>query len=105
MVRYSVKESTGTTLLYTLGIVIGCLFIWIIPVPKFPLNTLQEILLKHMKYMLYYNAVKMKVKLTLCLSTIQNGSEAHPASYPVGTWGSFPGAKAAGAWNWPLTSI
>jgi hypothetical protein len=27
----------------------------------------------------------------------QNGSEAHPASYPMGTKGSFPGDKAAGA--------
>jgi hypothetical protein len=36
---------------------------------------------------------------------IQTGSGAHPASYPVGTGGSFPGDKAAGAWSWPLTSI
>jgi hypothetical protein len=28
---------------------------------------------------------------------VQNGSEAHPASYPMGTTGSFPGGKAAGA--------
>jgi hypothetical protein len=28
---------------------------------------------------------------------IQNGSGAHPASYPMGTGGSFPGGKAAGA--------
>jgi len=28
-----------------------------------------------------------------------------PASYPMGTMGSFPGGKAAGAWSWPLTSI
>jgi hypothetical protein len=27
----------------------------------------------------------------------QNVSEAHPASYPMGTRGSFPGGKAAGA--------
>jgi hypothetical protein len=27
---------------------------------------------------------------------VQNGSEAHPASYPVGSKGSFPGGKAAG---------
>jgi hypothetical protein len=32
-------------------------------------------------------------------------SEAHPASYPMGTRGSFPGGKAAGAWIWLLTSI
>jgi hypothetical protein len=29
----------------------------------------------------------------------QNGSGAHPASYPLGTRGSFPGGKAAGAWS------
>jgi hypothetical protein len=28
---------------------------------------------------------------------VQNGSGAHPASYPMGTEGSFPGGKAAGA--------
>jgi hypothetical protein len=27
---------------------------------------------------------------------LRNGSEAHPASYPMGTRGSFPGGKAAG---------
>jgi hypothetical protein len=27
----------------------------------------------------------------------QNGSVAHPASYPMGTRGSFPGVKAAAA--------
>jgi hypothetical protein len=29
----------------------------------------------------------------------QNGSGAHPASYPMGTRGFFPGGKTAGAWN------
>jgi hypothetical protein len=29
---------------------------------------------------------------------------AHPASYPMGTGGSFPGSKAAGAWSCTLTS-
>jgi hypothetical protein len=28
---------------------------------------------------------------------VQTGSGAHPASYPMGTKGSFPGDKAAGA--------
>jgi hypothetical protein len=33
-------------------------------------------------------------------------SGAHPASYPMGTGGSFPwGGEAARTWNWPLTSI
>jgi len=36
---------------------------------------------------------------------IQNGSGAHPSSCTMGTEGSFPGGKAAGAWIWPLTSI
>jgi hypothetical protein len=36
---------------------------------------------------------------------VQNGSGAHPASYPMGIRCSFPGGKAAGAWSWPLTSI
>jgi hypothetical protein len=36
---------------------------------------------------------------------VQTVSEANPASYPVGTRGSFPGSKGAGAWSWPLTSI
>jgi hypothetical protein len=29
--------------------------------------------------------------------SVQNGSEAHPASYPMGNIGSFPVGKAAGA--------
>jgi hypothetical protein len=28
---------------------------------------------------------------------VQTGAGAHPASYPMGTRGSFPGGKAAGA--------
>jgi hypothetical protein len=28
---------------------------------------------------------------------VQNGSGAHPDSYPMGSRGSFPGGKAAGA--------
>jgi hypothetical protein len=28
---------------------------------------------------------------------VQDGSGAHPAPYPMGTGGSFPGGKAAGA--------
>jgi hypothetical protein len=36
---------------------------------------------------------------------VQNSSGAHPASYPMGTRGSFFGGKTAGAWSWPLTSI
>jgi hypothetical protein len=36
---------------------------------------------------------------------VQNGSGAHLASYSMGTSGSFPGGKTAGACNWPLTPI
>jgi hypothetical protein len=36
---------------------------------------------------------------------VQNGSGAHPASYPMVTRVSFPGGKAAGLWSWPVTSI
>jgi hypothetical protein len=35
---------------------------------------------------------------------VQNSSGAQRASYPVGTWGSFPGSRVAEAWNWPFTS-
>jgi hypothetical protein len=38
------------------------------------------------------------------LQIVQTGSEVHPTAYPMGTGGSFPGGKAAGAWSWPLTS-
>jgi hypothetical protein len=31
------------------------------------------------------------------LHVVQNGSGVHPASYPMGTGGSFYGGKAAGA--------
>jgi len=36
---------------------------------------------------------------------VQAGAGAYPASYPMGTAGSFPGRKAAGTWRWPLNSI
>jgi hypothetical protein len=37
------------------------------------------------------------------LHVVQTGSMAHPASYPMGIWGSFPGDEATGAWSWPFT--
>jgi hypothetical protein len=37
------------------------------------------------------------------LHLVQTGPGAHPASYPMGAGGSFPGGKAAGVWSWPLT--
>jgi hypothetical protein len=39
------------------------------------------------------------------LHSVQTGSGAHPASYPMGTGFSFSGGKAAGKWSRPLTSI
>jgi hypothetical protein len=40
------------------------------------------------------------------LHVVQTGSGAHPASYPMGTRGSFLGGKAAEAWSYnsPPTS-
>jgi hypothetical protein len=35
----------------------------------------------------------------------QTGSEARPASYRMGTGGSFPRVNAVGPWSWPVTSI
>jgi len=36
-------------------------------------------------------------RFTVRNHSVQNGSGAHTASYPMGTRGSFPGGKAAGA--------
>jgi hypothetical protein len=36
--------------------------------------------------------------------SIQTGSGAHPASYPMDTGGYFPGGRAGGQWSWPFTS-
>jgi hypothetical protein len=36
------------------------------------------------------------------LHRVQTGSGAHPASYVMGTGGSFPDDKEAVAWSWPL---
>jgi hypothetical protein len=36
---------------------------------------------------------------------VQTGSGTHPASYPMGSRGSFPGGKAAGSSSWPFTTI
>jgi hypothetical protein len=38
-----------------------------------------------------------RVKNFSLLHVFQTCSGAHPASYPMGTGGSFPGGKAAGA--------
>jgi len=34
---------------------------------------------------------------------VWTGSGTHPASCQMGSWGSFRGSKATGAWNSPLT--
>jgi hypothetical protein len=44
-------------------------------------------------------------KFSLHHHCVQIDSEAHPASYLMGTRGSFPGDKWAGARSWPLTFI
>jgi hypothetical protein len=43
--------------------------------------------------------------LAIDISLLQNGSDAHPASYTTDAGGCFPEGKTAGAWNWPLTYI
>jgi hypothetical protein len=49
--------------------------------------------------------VRVPVGLNFSLHhVVQTGYGAHPASYPMGNGGSFPGGKATGALSWPLTS-
>jgi hypothetical protein len=49
--------------------------------------------------------VQLLVELRLPpLRVVQTGFRALPASYPMGTGGSFPGGKATWACSWPLTS-
>jgi hypothetical protein len=48
-----------------------------------------------------FPAVAGNFSLQYC---VQTGSGAHPASYPMGTGGSFPGSKVATVWSWPLTT-
>jgi hypothetical protein len=43
--------------------------------------------------------------IIIIIRRVQNDCGAQPASYSVGTRGTFPGSKAAGAWSWPLTSV
>jgi len=45
------------------------------------------------------------VSIVLGYGLDDQGSGAHPASYPVGTGGPFHWGKAAGVWSWPLTFI
>jgi hypothetical protein len=47
--------------------------------------------------------VPMGEKFSL-LHVVQTATGVHPTSYTIGTGGSFPGGKAAGAWSWELTS-
>jgi len=41
--------------------------------------------------------VSVTERLNTLPASVQNGSGAHPASYPMGIRGSFRGGKAAGA--------
>jgi len=36
---------------------------------------------------------------------VQTATRVHPASYPMGTGGSYPRRKAAGFWSWPLIHL
>jgi hypothetical protein len=38
------------------------------------------------------------------LFSTSTGSGAHPVSYSIGTGGSFPEGKVAGAWSWPTSA-
>jgi hypothetical protein len=51
----------------------------------------------------FYSWLRLGIFLFTTASRTTLG--AHPVSYPMGTRGSFPGGKAAGAWSWPHTSI
>jgi hypothetical protein len=48
--------------------------------------------------------VRVLVRPRIFSLVVQTGSGAHPASYLIGTGGSFPGGKVAGPWSWPLIS-
>jgi hypothetical protein len=47
-------------------------------------------------YRYIYQLIHLYFSLLHCIRT---GSGAHPASYPMGNGGSFPGSKAAKALN------
>jgi len=52
----------------------------------------------------------MRLHVPLLTFTIDHQSKyvlvtVEPASYPMGTRGSFPGGKAAEAWSWTFISI
>jgi hypothetical protein len=42
------------------------------------------------------------VRVPSPLHVVQTDSEADPASNPIGTGGSLPGGKSAGAWSWAM---
>jgi hypothetical protein len=48
--------------------------------------------------------VGVRVPVGSRIFLLSTSSRSHPASYPMGAGGSFPGGKAAGEWRWPLTS-
>jgi hypothetical protein len=52
-------------------------------------------------YQLDTRGVRVRVPVGSRISLLH---VVHPTSYPMGTMGSYPGGKAAGAWSWPLTS-
>jgi hypothetical protein len=57
-------------------------------------------------YGLYDRWFESRYRLGIFLQhRAQTGSRTHPASYPMGTRGSYPGRKPAGTLTWPLTSI
>jgi len=57
---------------------------------------------------IYYEGLKFSAGTMMDFflrQRIQTGSGAHPASYSMGTGGSYPWGKTAGERYWPLTFI
>jgi hypothetical protein len=60
----------------------------------------QELILPAHNYTPIINTEYKNLAIRITNHCAQNGSGAHPASYPMGTGDSFPGGKAAGAWSY-----
>jgi hypothetical protein len=65
--------------------------------PGFELRPLGRPALSQSLYRLSYPGSLESGRVKNFLQIIETGSEVHPTSYPMGTGGSFPGGKAAGA--------
>jgi hypothetical protein len=50
-------------------------------------------------------SVRFFFKMFLFSTASRLALGVHPASYPTGAGGDFPGGKTAEAWSWPFTYI